>query len=233
MNDVITRFEERVIEVEKYYNVLELLNDPRVKIIKSYQRYDKTIPFEPESNKIMKSTCFLLLYNLVEATIRDSFTELYGKINLEPEIHADYNLNFQKLWLNQHFKVADPFSSNQNTYKKIVREIIDKVLNNEPFILDSKKLPISGNLNADGIRKLFKTHEIKLKVHYKALGGGELTTVKDKRNALAHGNTSFSDCGMQYSLTQLNNIKNKTIIYIRSTLRNIKKFHDNRGYAAV
>ena len=70
MNDVIVRFEERVSEVNKYYEVLELLNDPRVNVVKSYQRYDKTIPIGPESNKIMKSTCFLLLYNLVEATIR-------------------------------------------------------------------------------------------------------------------------------------------------------------------
>ena len=142
-------------------------------------------------------------------------------------------LHFQKLWLNQHFKIADPFSSNQNTYKEIVREIINKVLNHEPFTLDSSKLQISGNLDARKIRTLFKSHEIKLKVHYKAFGGGELRTVKDKRNDLSHGGTSFAECGMQYSLTQLNNIKNRTIIYIRSSLRYIKTFSDNRGYAAI
>lgn len=233
MIDVSQRFEERVNEIENYYSVLELLNDPRVDLIKKYQKFSKKVALNNEANKILKSTCFLLLYNLIESTIRDSFSELYKKINIEPGKHDDYNLQIQKIWLDQHLKVADPFSSNQKTYKKIVKQIIEKIQTETPLSLDSSKLSISGNLDARKIRKLFKDHEMPLKVHHKAFGGGELQTVKDNRNDLAHGDISFADCGQQYSIAQLQNIKKRTIIYMRSTLRYLRKFSDNRGYAAV
>ncbi|MEM9549345.1 MAG: MAE_28990/MAE_18760 family HEPN-like nuclease [Bacteroidota bacterium] len=233
MVDVISRFEERVVEIDSYYNVLDLLTDPRVDIVKRYQRYSKVVSLDNEALKILKSTCFLLLYNLIESTIRDSFSNLYDKINTEPGKHDDYNEQFQRLWLDQHFKIADPYSSNQNTYKNIVSEIIDKIISESPLSLDSNKLPISGNLDARRIRKLFSDHNIKLKVHHKAFGGGELRTVKDNRNDLAHGSISFTDCGQQYTIGQLQNIKKRTIIYLRSTLRYLRKFSDNRGYAAI
>lgn len=232
MQSVIDNFLIRTREVEKYYKVLEVLDDERISIIKHYSSRRRKISLDSDALKIMKSTCFLLLYNLVESTVRESFTTLYEQINKEESTLEYYNEYFRKLWLHQHFKTIDPISSNQNTYRTVASTIVEKILNSETFEMKSDHLPISGNLDAKKIKELFKKHKIKLQIHHKALGGGELQTVKDKRNGLAHGNISFSECGQEYTVKDLINIKKKTVSYLKSSLTNIKRYSEKRGYVA-
>lgn len=232
MQSVFENFEGKVVEVEKYYKVLETLDDARTRIYKQYATRKSVITLDIDALKIMKSTCFLMLYNLIESTVRESFSELYDQVNREEETLNKFNESFRKLWLKQQFKNADPISSNQNTYRDIVSSVVDGILKEDNFSLNSDHLPISGNLDAKKIRELFNNHSIDLKIHYTALGGGELRTVKDKRNELAHGNISFSECGQEYTVEDLLNIKRKTVTYLRSTLRFIKKYSEKKGYAA-
>ncbi|AXT50316.1 hypothetical protein D1818_05530 [Aquimarina sp. BL5] len=231
MQDVLDNFNERVKEVEKYYKVLETLDDTRTVIYKQYANRKSIVSLDNDALKIMKSTCFLILYNLVESTIKESFTELYDQINNEETTIDQINTSFRKLWIKQQFKNADPLSSNQNTYREIITTVVNSILDMEFFTLNSNHLPISGNLDARKIRELYNKHSIDLKIHYTALAGGELRTVKDKRNALAHGNISFSQCGQEYTVEDLINIKRKTVTYIKSSLRYIKKYADGNGYA--
>ncbi len=231
MQNVLDNFSERVDEVEKYYKVLQLLNNDDVSIIKKNRSQNRRIQLDNDVLKVMKSTCFLVLYNLIESCVRESFTYLYDSINSESSFINVYKKGFKKVWINQHFKIIDPTSSNQNTYREIATEMINKILASESFFLNSDKLPIAGNLDARKIRELFNSHNIKLTIHHQAFGGAELKTVKDKRNDLAHGNVSFCECGREYSVDDLVNIKKQTVIYLRSTLRNMKKFVDERKYA--
>jgi len=228
---IFENFRERIEEVNKYYKVLDILEDERVTLVKKSSDRTYKITIDADVNKVLKSTCFLLLYNLIESTVRETFTYLYDTINSENKIIEDYKEEFRTIWLKQHFKNIDPISSNQNTYKEIVSEVINKIIQTENFNMDSSKLPLSGNLDARKIRKLYKEHNIELKVHYRAFGGGELRTIKDHRNELAHGNVSFTECGRQYTLESLQNIKNRTIIYLKSTLRNMDKFIEQKNYA--
>jgi hypothetical protein len=228
---VIENFDQRSQEIEKYYKVLLILDDKKVSIIKSGNLRKRTIKLDNDALKVMKSTCFLLLYNLIESTIRESFSFLYEKINSEASSIENYSESLRKLWLNQHFKKIDPVSSNQSTYRGLISNLIGKILNFEEFNMDAESLPISGNIDAKKIRELFRKHNIKLNVHRQALGGGELITVKEKRNALAHGNISFSECGREYTVEDLVGIKKRTVIYLRSTLRDMKKFTERREYA--
>lgn len=231
MQTVIENFGQRSQEIEKYYKVLLILDDENVSIIKSGNLRKRTIKLDNDALKVMKATCFLLLYNLVESSIRESFTFLYEKINSEEHKIENYNESFRKLWLNQRFKNIKPISSSQITYKTLIFEIVDEILNSHNFEMDPCSLPISGNLDARKIKDLFSKHSINLDIHHRAFGGGELRTVKEKRNALAHGNVSFSECGREYTVDDLVNIKKRTVVYIRSTLRNMKKFTERREYA--
>ncbi|WP_321306058.1 MAE_28990/MAE_18760 family HEPN-like nuclease [Marinifilum fragile] len=231
METIIENFNQRYAEVEKYYKVLLTLDDERVSIIRNGDVRKRKIKLDSDALKVMKSTCFLLLYNLIESSIRESFTYLYEKINSEENSIENYTDEFKKLWLNQHFKNIDPVSSNQATYRTVINSIVEKILNSEDFNMDSELLPISGNIDAQKIRELYKKHNIKLNIHHRAFGGGELRTVKDKRNALAHGNITFSECGREYTVDDLVNIKKRTVIYLRSSLRYMKIFTESRKYA--
>ena len=88
-------------------------------------------------------------------------------------------------------------------------QLIDHVMNKLVIELDEEALPISGNLDARQIRDLCSSHGIAHTTPQNAKGGRALLTVKDQRNALSHGDLSFSECGRQFELVDLRRIKDK------------------------
>ena len=138
----------------------------------------------------------------------------------------------KELWISQKFKSIDPLSSNQTSYRNLIKSMVEDILSASPVSLNPEILPISGNLDARKIRTLFKNHNIPTYAHYRSLQGAELKTIKDKRNSLAHGSESFSDCGQQYTVQSIIDIKRQAVIYLRSSLKNVQKYIENTKYAA-
>ena len=229
MENVLSDFKERVEEIEEYLNLLLLVSQPSAKI---YSEGKKPKTVSNVALKTMKASCFLMLYNLVESSIRGSMSTLYEQMNSgRKELH-DFDQFVKDLWIGQKIRSLDPLSSNQTSYKKLIKSMVDDVLFSSPILLDPEMLPISGNLDARKIRELFMRHNIPIHVHYRSLRGAELKTIKDKRNSLAHGSESFSDCGQQYSVQSIIDIKRQTVIFLRSSLKNVQKYIENTKYAA-
>lgn len=229
MQAIINDFNERVIEIEEYLKLLQLISQPTAKIQCEGRRAKAP---SGVALKTMKASCFLMLYNLVESTIRGSMRVLYERMNSGNHSLTNLDACVKDLWLKQKFKNLDPFSSNQTSYRNLIKSIVDDVLQSTPITLNPKHLPISGNLDAQKIRDLFTLHKIPTRAHYRSLQGAELRTVKDKRNALAHGNESFASCGQQYTVQTIIDIKRQTVVFLRSSLKNVQKYIDDNQYAA-
>lgn len=229
MNSVIDDFNERVSEIDQYLQLLQLLSLPTAKIHCENQR-SKSI--NGVALKTMKASCFLMLYNLVESSIRGSMIKLYEKMNSENKGLREFDIFVKELWVAQQFKNIDPFSSNQTSYRNLIKSMVEEALNSAPVFLDSRNLPISGNLDAKKIRELFDAHKISTHAHYRALHGAELKTIKDNRNLLAHGDQSFSGCGQQYTVQAIIGIKKQTVIFLRSALKNVSKYIESSKYVA-
>ena len=69
-------------------------------------------------------------------------------------------------------------------------------------------------------------------IHHRAKGGVELGTVKEQRNALGHGNVTFTECGRQYAVSDLERIKRQTVVFVRSILKNVKRYLEEDAYVA-
>lgn len=229
MEDVIENFNERVEEIDEYLKLLQLISQPDTKIHRDGKRARE---ISQTAIKTMKASCFLMLYNLVESSVKSSMETLYEQMNNENNMLSGFDEYVKLLWIEQKFRDMDPFSSNQTSYRNLIKNMVDDVMNETPILLDANKLPISGNLDAKKIRELFSRHNISVNTHYRALHGAELRTIKDKRNSLSHGNETFSDCGQQYSVQMIIDIKKQTVVYLRSTLRNVKKYIEDSQYAA-
>lgn len=229
MDSVINNFEDRVVELNEHLQLLGYLSDPRASIVLN-AKSSKCI--SNVALKTMKASCFLMLYNLVESSIRGSMTNLYESINASNGELIGFQDYVKEVWLKQHFKKIDPISSNQATYQNILVDIVESILTGSSVALDPKKVPISGNLDARKIRELFQSHNIPFNTHYRAFKGAELKTVKDKRNSLAHGDISFAECGREYTVSEIENIKKQTVVFIRSSLKNVKKHIEKKSYAA-
>ena len=57
-----------------------------------------------------------------------------------------------------------------------------------------------------------------------------LETVKERRNDLAHGTLSFAECGRDYSIDQLIDIKKETVLFLKGLLTGMKKYYDEQQY---
>jgi hypothetical protein len=229
MQNVVDDFNERVKEIEEYLHILQMLAEPNVRIKTDTGKQEAV---SLVALKTMKASCFLMLYNLVESTIINSMTNLYETMNSEGRCLLDFDSCVKEVWIEQQFRNMDPFSSNQTSYRNLIKTMVDAVLNSQPIFLRPDKLHISGNLDAREIRRIFEKHKIPTQTHYRAFGGGELRTIKDQRNSLAHGAVSFASCGQGFTVSSIIDIKKQTVVYLRSALRNIRRHIKSTHYAA-
>lgn len=231
MKQVFLDYQERVKEVEEYFNFLKLLDDPLVTIKKKDESgTESQVQTAPSWLPFFKATSFIIIYNLVEATVRAGFSRLYLDIHSSGIPLSGIQKSFIKLWIEQVLKDCEPLTSNFNTYKDKINEISEKLLSQGVCSLDVGKLPISGNLDSRKIFELCKLHLISQKISKNANSGRELKLVKDNRNDLAHGNRSFLECGRDYTVDGLVRIKSESFAFLECILKNIEDFMEKKGY---
>lgn len=229
MQNVIDDFNERVNEVEQFLKVLERLEKPEVVLFDKTTRREKRV-FQEGSLKVMKATVFLLIYNVVESSIRSAFGHLYDEIAVASMTGTDLRAELRKIWIKQQFQGLDDDSASVRTFRDLTERLVEEIADGNTVNLEGRLLPVSGNLDADSIRQVCRKHGVVVAVHKNAAGGVEMKTVKDQRNSLAHGSSSFSDCGKQYTVTDLKRINNQAVIFVRGILRNVKRYTDKKLY---
>ncbi len=231
MDEVIEEFEERVVEVAAFLKVLERLENPDVVLVHRRKRRRLRV-LKDSSHKVMKATVFLLIYNLVESAIRSAFRQLYTTIEVEKKTAAELRRELRRVWVGQQFdKFAEGTASLRN-YREVAEKLADQIIEDTAIRLSADLLPVSGNLDADVIRKVCHSHGIPVRTHFRALGGCELETVKRQRNALGHGDVSFSACGQQYAVTDLKRIHRQSVVFVRSILKNIRRYVEEAAFSA-
>jgi len=88
-----------------------------------------------------------------------------------------------------------------------------------------KNSDISGNLDARKIKEINQKYGIILEKDNKSL-----FIIKNQRQKLAHGDEIFSRCGANYTIQELEEIKNESIDYMRFILTHIQEFLINKKY---
>lgn len=232
MQLVIDSFNERVTELDLYFKMLNSLEEPDVQLhfpSKHTHRYKRP---DPDWLKTLKATAFLLLYNLVESSVRDGLGAIYERARADGCTMESLEGKIRKIWIDQNFKTVEKESATLQSFRTKSHELVEMALSKVVADIEKSKIPISGNLDADKIRQVCTKHGISVYTHKAALGGAELSTVKTKRNALAHGNESFSECGRQYTVADLEEMKRQAVIFMRSVLNNIKRYLDDGKYKA-
>ncbi len=72
MNTVLLDFEKRVSEIDKYFVFIENLEQNSAVLFFPKKRTHKYLSNDPELLKVLKANIFLMLYNLAEASIKQS-----------------------------------------------------------------------------------------------------------------------------------------------------------------
>jgi len=225
MNSVILDFEERVKEIELYFNHLKLILEKEAMLYFPNNQTRKTKIIELELTKVLKANCFLLLYNLSESSIRQALIEIYNHISSK---NIDYNLvndEIKKIWITHHYK--DFKKLNVDEILNVLNNIANDIIN---VNFETTNIKIGGSIDRRKINYFAKTIGFSDKVHHTLNNGNKLHLVKTRRNQLAHGEISFAQCGKNYSKEDLLKTKSQTIKYLRKILLNIKDYLESEKY---
>lgn len=221
MNHTITEYNKRLNEVELYFNTLELLDRGRCSIsCTDILGKEISKEIDDDLSTILKANGFLLLYNLVEATIRNSIDAVLNSIHSSTVTFSSLSDNFRKIWLKQESK-GIVVEKNQEK----IMSIANTILENEILSFEKDCINISGNIDAQKIREILK------QFGGNEIGNGrDLKIIKDKRNNLAHGEYTFSEIGKDYSIQDLIGYKDETKQYLSKVINEIQDYIDNQKY---
>ena len=223
MQTVILDFNTRVQEVNEYFSFLEGLYNETIKLTLSEnidEEKNKLIDYDLLT-KMLKANSFLLLYNLIESSMRNAVEAIFDELKGKKVSFNAVRVEIKKVVL-ENFKNRSP-NNIHSQIKDISLDIITAGF-------DSKKL-FSGNIDRDEITKTARKYGFSFDTDYtKTKHGENLYDIMEKRNDLAHGNKSFSEIGKSISIGDLLKIKNEVIEYIGQILKNIEIYLNNKEY---
>jgi hypothetical protein len=217
-------YNTRKAEIELCYSIflnLSLDEQPNGKITIIDKEHTKNFAH------IFKSNILLMLYNLIEACITEGFVEIYDCIKDNKLAYKDLVDNIRNIWSNYEIGKNNNSTSTQVTYEQKVREIIATVISGNSIELTKEALSISGNLDARVIRKLLEKHNIGLS---DKKDKNNILIVKNKRNSLAHGEESFSDCAREITIEQLANIRDEVLDFIDEVIDCMEEYYNKQLY---
>jgi hypothetical protein len=206
MIDVKNTFTQRKKEIDEYFIFLN-----------SYR------PVNADDNlfKILKSNLLIMLYNLIESSISNAIEEIHNNIYSNSVSFNSLKGRIKSLIINNTKRVnPDKFVLKIND---IATDIVKHTFKKDELF--------SGNVDSKKIRKLSEQYGFNSDTDYdKTKHGYHLVSIKDKRNDLAHGVFSFTEVGKEYTIQDLEEMKDKTLNYISEILDNIECFLLKKEY---
>jgi ribosomal protein S8 len=209
MTNVKRTFQDRVLEINLYFSFIDSFTPPSGL---------------EDVNKILKSNLILMLYNLVESSISNSIEEIHNNIYANSTSFDILKSGLKETIIkNLNRKNPKNFIQNLNS---IATDIVKKCF-------DKQKV-FNGNVDSRKIRDLSSSYGFNSNTNYSSTKNGEaLVVIKGKRNDLAHGIFSFVEVGKEYTIQDLEIMKDQTINYLTEIISNIEIYLNNQEYLQV
>ncbi|NEO69371.1 MAE_28990/MAE_18760 family HEPN-like nuclease [Moorena sp. SIO3H5] len=215
-------FNERSKEVSKYFIVLKNMEQGTIKLSMDVKSgVNKIKQIDPELLKTMKASGFLLLYNLVESTMRNAIEAIFDELQSQGISFDEIKPELKKIVL-KNLKKRNPDQVILNL-TAISIDIINAGFDKEDLF--------SGNIDGRKIQQTANDYGFSCTTDYAKTGhGNDLLTVKKNRNDLAHGIKSFAEVGREQSADNLLKIQKNVVKYLRQILENIETYLANQEY---
>ncbi len=221
-------FEERLQEIDAYLELLEALE---------LQLGGGLVPkighatVTSQQQKILYSSVYLQIYNLVEATVTwcmDAVCSAAADRELwQPE---DLSGALRREWVRAIARTHTDLNL-ENRLDSTLR-LFDHLVQSLPVAAWEVETS-GGNWDDSQIELIVRRLGIELHVTKDVHSGvkrpirddkGPLKLVKDLRNRLAHGSISFSECGAGITVVDLKELKRKTADYLREVVAAFEQF---------
>jgi len=210
----------RAKEINDYIELLNFIEDTK-SITNDTGKINK---IDVTLKSTLKGMVFLLLYNLTEATMRESIAHIYDKMD---EKAVEFN-QLKETIRKEILKRAKSEKIDIEQLLKNTTSSISKQLARATF---NKKNLFSGNIDHQEVTGQAKIYGFITDADYKETKHGEnLKTIKKKRNDLAHGNNSFAEIGKNYATSDLNEFAKEVIAYLDKITTHIADYVNKQNY---
>ncbi|HBC3969992.1 MAE_28990/MAE_18760 family HEPN-like nuclease [Vibrio alginolyticus] len=215
-------YNQRKGEISSYIEMLKVLENDGATIsdIDGNQ-----LPVTVVQQKVCKASCYLLIYNLVEATVMNGITSIYNKIKDENLSFSQIMDKLKRVWW--HARAESISSTGRNQVIETIYEYYCETLATSQLDFKNFISGVSGNMNAEGIRNVCHKYGITV-----VPDGSELEDVKRYRNWLAHGNKSFSEIGQDTTASALEDAVDRIFNFLDIFVSNINTYLAEEKYKA-
>lgn len=238
MNELQKFLDNRLKEIDQYFhflNQLEIDHNRKylISVCGDSMPQDNTFELNQTHTQILKSTCFLLLYNSLEGTVYKSLEFIVDQIKDEKLSYIDVLKEIREMWLSSKFPTGTKLDEldSEKIFERMNNLLSTKIeIDLVMFREQNRGYFGKNNLNDDVIHKELLP-KIGINLEQK-ISEPKLDEIKTKRNSLAHGGTSFSELGKTTSFIDLTTYKQKTFRYLEKYVTEISKYVDEKKYKA-
>jgi len=235
MNKAREVFETRAEEIDIYFDFLFTVVDRKAQLSVALPfghgapDERELLPIKSSLVDTLKANGFLLLYNLVEASVRHAMHAIRDHMSKHGYHFDDLHDNLQ-----HHFASLMRDDDMRGRIKKLRetgRPPLAVAIINAGF--EANKL--GGNVHFGELDKLAKKFgfDAGRDPYLDEYQLAPLKEVKDRRNDLAHGTLAFLACGANVTIDQILAIKGEVVTYLGSLLDNIDIYLETKGYLAT
>lgn len=228
-------YETRVEEIDIYFDFLFKVVDRNAQLSLALP-FGEGAPGERELVHIksslidtLKANGFLLLYNIVEASVRQVLQAIRNDMQKYghhfDDLHDDLQHHFATLMKD------DDIRGRIKKQRMDGRPPLAVAIINAGF--EANK--IGGNVHYGELEKLAKKFGFNpgKDPYLKEYNLAPLLEVKNRRNDLAHGSLAFLACGSNVTIDQIMAIKVSVVDYLGMLLNNIEVYLSKKGYLAT
>jgi len=211
-------FKTRAAEIENYFRFLLPFAEGEVAFKKVSSGENAMAQEDCETlAKTLKATGFLLLYNLVESTMKNAIEAIFDELSASGVNFDACRAEMRKVVI-RNLKKYSPHDIHTQLSPIAIR-LLTRTFHKEKLF--------NGNVDAQMIRETVDDYGIARKWRVK---GEKLFLVKHNRNQLAHGNKSFAEVGRDYSAPELLKTKNEVIAFLEEVLESVGQYISKKQF---
>ena len=177
-----------------------------------------------QQQQILYSGVYLQLYNLTESTVTKCIEAIWSAIENNWKL-ADLSDKMRREWVRS--KARTHTELNEDRRLDAVLALCEYIIQELPVSKIETEKAGGGNWDDVAIYKICERLGWPLVITDKANSAvkrrvrndkGALVLVKDFRNELAHGSLSFAECSAGTTVSDLDDLKNCIVIYLREVV---------------
>lgn len=224
-------FESTKKEIEKYLAFLQHVENGNLVIKNSISNVGEGFSIDTELTNILKANTFLLLYNLVESTIRNLLWDIFLALQQDSVEYSQLVDEIKRVLIERKISL-DLFSTN-DTITNQVMKVLNAAFNDFAALHPSEKKDIyleGGNLGFEQIQKTFKKYGITNITQNHSTQPEYFNKTKANRNHLAHGEKTFKECGKDYTFAELREYNDSICEFLERIMGVVESYIQQKSY---